>query len=125
MNPILLRRAIRFTSTGFLVTAEHVLIATIFIEYLMAKPPVANGIAFLLATLTSYLINTIWSFSGQLHRKSLVRFIAVSIIGFLLAILVSAIVHIIGFHYLYGIITVALLVPPMTFILHNYWTYKC
>jgi putative flippase GtrA len=124
MSPVLLRRAMRFALTGIVVTGVHFVIAITFIELIMPTPPLANGVAFAFATVASYLINTIWSFSGRLHGRTLSRFIAVSIVGFLLAMLVSWIVQELGFGYLLGICAVALTIPPMTFILHNFWTYR-
>jgi putative flippase GtrA len=123
-HSILLRRAIRFTSTGILVTTLHIFIATLVMEYVLAIPPLANGVAFFFSTIISFLINTIWSFSSHLNGKTLFRFVAVSLIGLLVAMGVSSAAQYIGLHYLYGICAVALVVPPLTFILHNLWTYK-
>ena len=84
----------------------------------------ANGIAFLLATIFSYTINTLWSFSSLLHRRTLVRFGVVTILGGVLAMLISGLADIHGLHYAIGIALVATFVPPVTFLLHNSWTYK-
>lgn len=124
MSPVLLKRAVRFALTGVFVTSVHFVIAILFIEQIMPTPPLANGVAFAFATITSYLINTIWSFSGRIHGRTLSRFIAVSIVGFLLAMFVSWVVELLGFSYLLGICAVALTVPPMTFVLHNFWTFR-
>lgn len=124
MSPVLLRRAIRFTLTGIFVTGVHFVIAILSIEHMMLNPPLANGVAFAFATITSYLINTIWSFSGRLHGRTLSRFIAVSLVGFLLAMFVSWVVQELGFGYLLGICAVALTIPSMTFVLHNFWTFR-
>lgn len=117
-------RAIRFSFVGLLVTAVHAVIAIIFIQLLLINPPLANGVAFIGATLLSYIINTVWSFSSKLHGKTLSRFAVVSIIGFLSAMLVSWIAQVSGYNYLQGICAVAIMIPPLTFLLHNFWTYK-
>ena len=123
-NSYMYRRAIRFALTGLFVTTVHAVIAILLIQYLFLNPPLANGTAFLCATIISYIINTTWSFSAQMHGRILLRFSSVSIIGFLLAMVVAWVVQHLGFSYLSGICTVALTVPPITFLLHNYWTYR-
>ena len=123
-RPVLLRRAVRFACTGIFVTGVHVVIAIVFIQFLMLAPPLANGVAFLGATLVSYVINTTWSFSSRLYGRTLSRFVVVLILGFLLAMLVAWIAQELGLNYLLGISAVALTIPPMTFLLHNFWTYR-
>jgi putative flippase GtrA len=119
-----LQKAIRFALTGILITGIHVVVAFLSVQYLAFPPAVANAVAFATATICSYLINTTWSFSSRLERANLYRFIAVSSVGLFLAVAVSAFVDQMGLHYGIGIFAVALTVPPVTFLLHNYWTYR-
>lgn len=123
-SSVLFKRAIRFAFTGVFVTAVHAVIAVMFIQYLMPLPPLANGVAFVGATIVSYIINTTWSFSARMHGRTLFKFVTVSIVGLLLAMLVAWIAQEMGFNYLLGICAVALTIPLMTFVLHNFWTYK-
>lgn len=120
----LIKRGLRFAVTGLFVTALHAVVAVLFINYVLALPPVANGVAFSVATLVSYVINTSWSFSSRLHGRTLVRFMMVSGAGLLLAMLVAWAAQIAGLHYLLGIGAVALTIPAFTFVLHNFWTYR-
>ncbi|MBW3567094.1 MAG: GtrA family protein [Proteobacteria bacterium] len=117
-------KARRFVVTGLLVTALHVLVAALLIDVAHIPPSFANGIAFLTATTVSYTVNTLWSFSSALHGRSLVRFMAVSVIGGFLAMAISFIAQEASLHYLFGIALVAFMVPPVTFLLHNFWTYR-
>lgn len=121
---MLTKRALRFAVSGVLVTGVHILVASIFIQHLLPVPSVANGFAFVVATVFSYLVNTIWSFSSPLHGRTLLRFGIVSIVGLSLAMAVSGTAEYFGFHYLHGILLVAIFIPPMTFVLHNFWTYR-
>lgn len=117
-------QATRFAVSGVLVTAFHATIATCLIRFGSAPPPVANGIAFLSATTMSYLMNTIWTFSAPLHGRTLARFCIVSLIGLALAMLISGAAEAYHFNYGIGILFVVLSVPPFTFIVHRYWTYR-
>lgn len=118
-----MRRAVRFGLTGVLNTGVHVAIASSLIELLRVIPAVANGIAFTVATLVSYWINTHWSFSAQMHSRTLFRFSVVSVFGLLLAMGLSGLVHHLGLSYWYGIGAVICVMPPTNFLLHHYWTY--
>ncbi|ALI02844.1 GtrA family protein [Pseudomonas sp. FW306-02-F02-AA] len=120
----LIKRGLRFAVTGLFVTALHAVVAVLLINYVLALPPVANGVAFSVATLVSYVINTSWSFSSRLHGRTLGRFMMVSGAGLLLAMLVAWAAQMAGLHYLLGIGAVALTIPAFTFVLHNFWTYR-
>jgi putative flippase GtrA len=120
----LIQRGVRFAVTGLFVTALHALVAILFINFISPLPPLANGVAFAVATLVSYVINTTWSFSARLHGRTLLRFLLVSVCGFWLAMFVAWAAQIAGFHYLLGIAAVALTIPVFTFLLHNFWTYR-
>lgn len=119
-----LKKAQRFAVSGVLVTGFHVLVAAGFIRYILPIPSLANGVAFIAATVFSYLINTLWSFSSPLHGRNLIRFLLVSGVGFVLAIAVSGLAEIYGMNYWFGIVCVVAVVPPVTFVLHNFWTYR-
>ena len=120
----LIQRGLRFAVTGVFVTALHALVAVLFIHFISAPPPLANGVAFAVATVVSYVINTTWSFSARLHGRTLVRFLLVSVCGFFLAMFVAWAAQMAGLHYLLGIGAVALTIPAFTFVLHNFWTYR-
>lgn len=120
----LIQRGLRFAVTGLFVTALHALIAVLFINFVAPQTPLANGVAFAVATVVSYVINTTWSFSARLHGRTLARFMLVSFGGFLLAMFVAWAAQLAGLHYLLGIGAVALIIPAFTFVLHNFWTYR-
>lgn len=114
----------RFLLTGLINTAVHTCVAVTLIKALGAGPASANVVAFVTATLVSYLLNTLWSFGQPLSRVTLVRFITVAAVGATLTAVVAGVADSLGAHYLVGIACVALSVAPVTFILHKYWTYK-
>ena len=120
----LIQRGLRFAVTGLFVTALHALVAVLFINFVAPQPPLANGVAFTVATVVSYVINTTWSFSARLHGRTLLRFLSVSACGFLLAMFVAWAAQMAGLNYLLGIVAVALTIPAFTFVLHNFWTYR-
>lgn len=120
----LIKQAQRFAISGLLVTSLHVLVATCFINFVLAVPSLANGVAFVVATVFSYMVNTLWSFSSPLHRRNLLRFVLVSLVGLFLAVAVSGYAQYYNLHYIYGIGLVVCTVTPVTFLLHGFWTYR-
>ncbi|WP_278362244.1 GtrA family protein [Stutzerimonas kunmingensis] len=117
-------RLLRFGMTGVLVTLVHALIVIVCVESALTGPALANGIAFTGATLLSYLINTRWSFSKPLHGRTLVRFLLVSLVGFCVAVGIASTAEQAAVDYQLGIAAVAMVVPVLTFCMHNFWTYK-
>ena len=124
ISPELSRRVRRFAISGLLVTGIHVLIAAGMINFVTPVAPLANGVAFVVATAFSYAVNTLWSFSSAMDGGNFVRFISVALAGLLLAVAVSGAAEYYGFHYMVGIGLVACTVPPTTFLLHYFWTYR-
>lgn len=118
------RQARRFAVSGVLSTGLHVFVATGIIVLLLPMPALANGVAFLVATLFSFTINTMWSFSSRPSRRLLLRFVMVATAGLAVTVAVSGTAEFFGLHYLFGIALVVCTVPPVTFLLHKYWTYR-
>lgn len=119
-----LPRLVRFGTTGVLATAIHVAVATTLIAGFGWPPYVGNAIAFLLATTASYFINTQWSFESCLSERTLRRYVVVATLGCLLTVAISATAQVAGIDYRFGILLVIALVTPITFLLHNQWTYR-
>jgi putative flippase GtrA len=115
---------VRFGTSGVAATGVHVATAAGLISILGLTPALANGTAFAVATGFSYLANTLWSFSAPLHGRTVLRFACVAAVGLLLAMAVSGAAEGLGLHYLLGILLVAATVPPVSFALHNFWTYR-
>ena len=118
---------LRFSRTGLsgvLATGLHVVVASALITTVLPVPAAANGIAFVAANLFSYTINTLWTFSHPLQGRSLVRFVLVSLLGLVIAVSVSGLADWFGLNYWYGIALVVCCATPVTFLLHNFWTYR-
>lgn len=113
----------RFCITGVANTLIHFGIVIALVELLSVFPPVANTIAFTVATLFSYTVNTLWSFGQRPGRRSLIRFWLVCLLCLSLAFCVSWLIEVLGFHYLMGVLSVIAVTVPVGFSLHHFWTY--
>ena len=83
----------------------------------------ANGVAFLVATFLSYQINARWTFRSRRDSRQLIRFLLVSLLGLLLTLLISALARNFGFSVFEGTLLVLGLMPPISFFLHQHWTF--
>lgn len=124
LNGEALRQATRFLVAGVGVTAIHAAVAAACIHFGSIVPAVAHGIAFIIANLCSYLIHTLWSFSSTPRPRNFTRFAIVSLLIFAISTGVPGLIDFAGGHYGLGIAAVTLIVPPTSFLLHRYYTYR-
>lgn len=124
-------RGFRFGVTGVANTGIHALIAYLClngfflgVSTLKSGPVVANGIAFIVATIFSYVVNTLWSFSTQISRKNFGRFILVAVIGLIAAMLLARLGEAIGLPPMGGVFLVVCAMPLVNFGLHTLYTYR-
>lgn len=120
----LLGRGLRFGIVGVLATLLHVAVATGCIEGLGFAPWLANAVAFVSATVVSFVGQTLWSFRSQLGVGRFARFVVVAVGGLGLTILISGGLDALGLPYGIGIAAVVMTVPAFTFLMHSFWTYR-
>jgi putative flippase GtrA len=120
----ILERFIRFCGMGFLATIVHVLVVLFLVEVLLVGPVWATVIAFCLALGVSFLGARLWVLRMVVSFPSFGRFFLVSLVscGFNVAGMYF-VVEVLLLNYLWGIIWACCLVPLITFISHNYWTF--
>ena len=115
---------IKYYLIGGLAVALHLLMVVCMVELWQLKSPIANAIAFVLATIFSNIANTYWSFDARVTGKILIRFWIVATFGLVLAILISSLANHMHLHYLIGTFMVVLVTPIISYTLHKNWTYK-
>lgn len=119
-----IQRLARFSASGVLSTGIHSGVAVFAILNASLSPPLANAIAFCVATVFSYWLNTAWSFSKQSSSAFFLRFWAVCMVGLVITTGIAWAADHAGLPYWTGIVLVVLAVPPITFFLHLKWTYR-
>lgn len=117
-------RVFRFGVSGVVATGVHVAIATTLINGFSTSQVTANGVAFVCANVCSYLLNALWSFSAKPGRANFLRFYAVSLLGLALTLAISWLAQTLGLSYWVGLAAILSVVPPLTFVLHRYWTFR-
>ncbi|MGQ5700890.1 GtrA family protein [Sandaracinobacteroides sp. A072] len=123
-RPGLFTRMLRFGLTGLFVTGVHFVVAIALVEFAGASPPLANGVAFTVATIVAFLINSLWSFRTGFDAGTLLRYVCVACLGLGVTVAVATLMERLGVHYILGIVAVTLSNPPLMFVLHNRWTFR-
>jgi len=114
---------LRFAIVGVLATGIHVVLVSVLIPFLHVDVGISNGIAFILATLSSNYLNTKWSFGAQFNKRTVVRFWIVAVAGGLTAIYLARLAENAGLHYLAGVTLIVFTLPVLTYLAHRFWTY--
>lgn len=124
-------KGFRFGVTGVANTGIHALVAFLCLNgfflglsNLVAGPVVANGMAFVVATLFSYVVNTRWSFAAEMNAKNFRRFIVVALIGLAAAMLLAKLAEVVGLPPMGSVVLVICVMPIINFGMHSLWTYR-
>lgn len=117
-------RVLRFGVSGVAATGVHVAIATTLINGFSTTQVTANGVAFVCANVCSYLLNALWSFSAKPGGANFLRFYCVSLFGLALTLAISWTAQTLGLSYWAGLACILTVVPPITFVLHRFWTFR-
>ncbi|QVY62090.1 GtrA family protein [Cytobacillus gottheilii] len=121
----LIIRFLKYSLVGCISVGVYFLSVFIFIEKYQWDPVIGSAAAFIIMTIVSFLINIRYTFNSRFTQRKLVRFLLVSLVGFLLnVILIFFIVHILSFHYFIGELVTVLVIPLVNFLLNNYWTFQ-
>ena len=115
---------LKFGVTGIAVTLIYFFLAVTLVEVSALSSLLSNVIAFIVSTAMSYLINSMWSFGSPLGGVRLYRFIVVSIFCAFIVLTITIACDLIGAHYLYGVFAIVFVVPVISFIIHNKWTFR-
>lgn len=120
-----LQRYVRFVVVGGTAGATHFLTATAFATFAAWPPQWANVSGYVIALLTSYLGQSLWTFSrNQLSLISFARFTATSLSGFALnVIMYGALLHWTRLDYRVALLLVIGTVAVVTFLGMNHWVF--
>lgn len=118
------REASRFAVVGAGSTALHIAVASTLLEVGGYAAGEANGLAFMVATVASYWLNTMWTFDAPPGLGSLLRYALVATIGLIVTVGIASAIERVGYRYWVGIALVVTIVPALTFVLHRLWTYR-
>jgi putative flippase GtrA len=119
-------RFIRHLIVGGAGTLLYIACIAFLVEFLDFHPVTSVVLAFSLVVAYTYSANRSWVYQSKLsHRYSLLRFLVVISISFLLntGIMYGA-VEVVGLWYGWGLVATALIIPISNFYLNLLWAFK-
>lgn len=117
---------LKYGVVGVLGTLVHIGVLAFVVEIFQGNAMLGSIIGFLCALLISYLLNYYWTFeSTHDHLSSFARYLIVSLVGLgLNTLLMYITVIVLGWWYIYGQLTVILVVPATNYVLNRLWTFR-
>ncbi|RTR29110.1 GtrA family protein [Robertmurraya yapensis] len=116
---------VKYSLVGCISTLIYFLSVFIFVEIFDKNPVFSSAVAFVIMTVISFFLNKRFTFGSDFSYDKLLRFLAVSAIGFTLNFgIMYLIVNVFSLHYVIGELVTTLVIPVINFILNNYWTFK-
>lgn len=112
----------RFIVVGICSTIAYTMISIVCFKW-GCNPFQAGSIAFVGATLLSYYGNARSTFKARMNIKTLFRFFTVTMLGFVLSLLLIKWNTMMDHSHWTGIGMVVIIIPPLNFIGHRFWTF--
>lgn len=122
----LIRQLSVYTAAGAAGTAVHYIVLVGLVQVAQTDAVLASSAGFVPGAVINYLLNYRFTFrSTQDHRVAMPRFFALAAVGMgLNSLLMAALTHGIGFHYLVAQVISTGLVLLANFAGNRLWTFK-
>ncbi len=126
-NPRVIRQFVKFAIVGAIGTCVDLGTLVILKEVVGLNVYLANFFSFSLAVVNNYSWNSHWTFADQEkeHRRQIVQFVIISVIGLILSEILLFFFHdIMQLHYLIAKCLGILVVLFWNFFANRFWTFK-
>ena len=117
------RQLIRFFVVGGIAAITYVAVMAIVVDGFGGRVLLGAFLAFVIATLVSFVGNALWSFEARPTRAKAAMFFAVNTVGLGLNMLIAWLLERAGVHYLLISLTVLIVVPLFNFAGHRLITF--
>ncbi|WOF77578.1 GtrA family protein [Stutzerimonas kunmingensis] len=112
-----------FALIGVANTLVHGAILVVAVEWVALGVTVAHLLAFCVANIFSYLMNSWLTFKAALSPGRYARFFLASLLSLGLTLLLAWMSELYGLHYLLGFILIVVVVPLLSFAVMKFWTF--
>ena len=119
----LARQLIRFFVVGGGAAVTYVAVMAIVVDGFGGRVLLGAFLAFVIATLVSFVGNALWSFGSRLSSAKAAVFFAVNTAGLGLNMAIAWLLERMGVHYLLIALTVLIVVPMFNFAGHRMITF--
>lgn len=114
---------VKFGMVGVVNTVVHGLVLLLAVEILQTGPLLGNLLAFLVANVSSFLMNSHWTFKTSHNIYLYGKFFLSSLIALCLTLFIASFFEFIELHYWLGFACIVLTVPPFNYLILKRWTY--
>lgn len=118
------KQFLKFCLIGGAATGFHVLVFLGLSERLNLNYVQSNFVAYFVATVWSFVGNSLWSFGCKLSGNRFVRYTAVALLGLVLSMGISWFCEASSVNAFLTISLIVAFVTPGTYLLHRYWTFS-
>lgn len=112
-----------FALIGVANTLVHGAILVVAVEWVALEVTAAHLVAFCVANIFSYLMNSWLTFKAALSLSRYARFFLASLLSLGLTLLLAWGTDIYGLHYLLGFVLIVVVVPLLSFAVMKFWTF--
>lgn len=112
-----------FALVGVANTLVHGAILVVAVEWVALGVTVAHLVAFCVANIFSYLMNSWLTFKAALSLSRYARFFLASLLSLGLTLLLAWVSELYGLHYLLGFVLIVVVVPLLSFAVMKFWTF--
>lgn len=113
-----------FAVIGVANTLIHGFILVLLVELLGAAVVLSHLVAFMVANIFSYLMNSYFTFKTVLSIDGYVRFFLASLLALGLTLTLSWIMEELGLNYMAGFLVIVAVVPLCSFMLMKLWAFQ-
>lgn len=94
------------------------------VEQLSIDVVISNLLAFCIANLSSYLMNSRLTFKKAMSFLRYLRFFLASMLSLGLTLFISWVAEFYGAHYLVGFLAIVIFVPALSFLVMKFWAFS-
>lgn len=123
MTLSLYKQFLKFGVIGGAATGIHVAVFLGLSEWFKLNYVQSNFVAYVVATLWSFVGNSYWSFGCKPSGSGFARYMCVALFGLVLSMGVSWVCEVMLVNAFVTIFWIVVLVTPSTFLLHRYWSF--
>ena len=126
MTKDIISKFTKYATVGVIGTCTHIGILTLLVELLHKDPVLSSMVGFIVVLLVSYYLNHSWTFESSVkHYYALPRYSIVCIVGLSLNTgIMYLTINILCWWYLWGQMSVILVIPLSNFIFNYYWSFS-
>ena len=115
-------KLIKYIFIGGLSASIHFTIASLYIYYINNSLLLSNIVGFFVAFVFSYSVQSIVVYKHNLQMLKAIKYFMVQFLSLLLVLFIAS--YLTQYNNYLKTLGIIFIIPMITFIIHNYWTFK-